>query len=371
MAERREVVSDETGQLGAVLARVAEFVARGEVAGAGLAVARGGRLVAEGYWGQARPEQAAGPDILWPLASISKLYTAAAVMALVERGELTLSQPVSRFLPELAGEGREAITLRQLLTHTSGLIYESPQMEQVLLRHTPLDGILDEAYGHPLLFAPGAGYSYSDFGIGLAGRVAARAAGTPFPELVRELVLDPAGLEQTFMPPPAAAYARVATVAGVFAFGTDAAMYNSPYALALGHPAFGAVASVRDLLRFGLLFGPASGGHRILSEATIRAMTTDQTGGEARDHLSGLRRPWGLGFSVRASASQLGLGDLTSPSAFGHPGASGCTLVIDPSYDLALAYVSNQHGLSGWERWNARLDTVVNGVLAALTRRPG
>ncbi|HET7034724.1 MAG TPA: serine hydrolase domain-containing protein, partial [Thermomicrobiaceae bacterium] len=291
MAQRRDEVSDETGRLAPVFERVAGFVTRGEVAGAGLAVALGGRVVAEGYWGLARPERPAGPEILWPLASTSKLYTAATVMALVERGELTLAQPVSRVLPELAGEGREAITLRQLLTHTSGLIYESPEMEQVLLGHTPLDGILDEAYRHPLLFPPGTGYSYSDFGIGLAGRLAARAAGRPFPELVRALVLEPAGLEQTFMPPPPEEYPRVASVAGVFAFGTDAAMYNSPYALALAHPAFGAVASVRDLLRFGLLFAPTPGGdRRIFSSATIRTMTSDQTGGVARDHASGLRR---------------------------------------------------------------------------------
>lgn len=361
-----EQLSDITGRLGALGARIAGYVAAGEIGGSALAVAVGGERVAEGYWGLARPDREAGPDTLWPLTSASKLYTAATVMALVERGDLTLSTPVRGLMTQFAREGREATTLRHLLTHTSGLVYESPEMEQVLLRRTPVAGILDEAFEHPLLFTPGTAFSYSDFGIGLAGRAAALATGKPFPELVRELVLKPGGLEDTFMPPPAEEYGRVARVAGVLGEGTDAAMYNSPYALQLAHPAFGTVASVRDLLRFGLLFAQ-KGERRILSGATVAAMTTDQTA-DVRDAVTGLRRPWGLGFSLKGTASQFGMGDITSPPAFGHPGASGVTLVVDPVYDVALAYASNTHGLVDWERWNSRLTTVVNGVLAALTR---
>lgn len=362
-----EQLVDGTGRLGQLGARIAGYVGAGEIAGAALAVALGGEPVAEGYWGMSRPDRAAGPDTLWPLASASKLYTAAVVMALVERGDLTLSLPLRALLPRFAADGREATTLKHLLTHTSGLIYESPEMEAVLLRRTPLAGILDEAFAHPLLFTPGTAFSYSDFGIGLAGLAASRAAGKPFPELVGELVLAPAGLADTFMPPPSAEYGRVAQVAGVLAEGTDAAMYNSPYALDLAHPAFGTVATVRDLLRFGLLFAPR-GGRRILSEASVAVMTTDQTG-EARDAVTGLCRPWGIGFSLKGTASQLGLGDISSPPSFGHPGASGVTLVVDPVHDVALAYASNTHGLVDWERWNARLTAVVNSVLAALTRR--
>ncbi len=359
-------------RLAPVLVRVERFVREGEVDGAALAVAVGGELVAETYVGQAAPGRPAAPDTLWPLASTSKLYTTAAVLALVERGELTLSTPVQAVLPEFEGEGKEQVTLRHLLTHTSGLIYESPTMEEILRRQTPLEEIVDEASVHPLQFAPGTRFGYSDFGIALAARLATTVTRQPFPALVRALVLDPGDLRETFMPPAPADYPRVANVVGSLAYGTDSAMYNSPYALALAHPAFGTVASVRDLLRFGLLFAP-SGERRILSEATIRAMTTDQTGGAVQGSLVGLtpetRQPWGLGFAVRGSSGAAGLGDLTSPSAFGHPGASGCTLVVDPEYDLTIAFVSNRHLRTGPERWLFRLDAVVNGVVAALTRR--
>lgn len=359
---------DETGLLGAIRDRMERFVAACELDGIALAVALGGRIVAEVYVGMAAPNRPADDTTLWPLASISKVYTAAAVMALVERGDLTLSLPVRALLPAFDGDGRENVRLGHLLTHTSGLIYESPRMEELLRERTPLAVIVDEAYTHPLLFAPGTKQSYSDYGYALAGRMAETAMGTSFPELIRTLVLEPARLCDTFLPPGEGEYGRLAYVSGVLAEGTDGAMYNSPYALSLAHPAFGVVASARDLLRFGLLFAP-HGERRILSDATVAAMTTPRTPSAILDSLDRFsphgQAPWGLGFSV---GGYPGTGeDLVSPAAFGHDGASGCELVVDPAYDLAIALVSNRHILSGSDRWHYRLGSIVNGVLAALT----
>ena len=359
-----------TRRLGAVVARIERFVRDGEIDGGALAVAVEGEVVAETYFGEAAPGRMANIETLWPLASISKVYTAAAVMAMVERGDLTLGTFVREIIPSFGGAGREAVTVRHLLTHTSGLIYESPMMEDVLRRKLTIEAIIDEAFVHPLQFVPGSRFSYSDFGIGLAGRVAATVSGISFPDLVRLFVLEPGGLRETHLPPAPADYGRLAQVVGALAEGTESAQYNSPYALALGHPAFGAVASVRDLLRLGLRF--SKGNKRpILSGATIRAMTTDQSGG-VHGNLIGLGpdgpRPWGLGFALGGSVPTLGFGDLTSRAAFGHPGATGCTLVVDPTHDLALAFVSNRHLRTNLARFNMRLDIVVNGVLAAVTR---
>jgi CubicO group peptidase (beta-lactamase class C family) len=80
-------------------------------------------------------------------------------MALVERGALLLSTPVHAVLPDFRGDGREAITLRHLLTHTSGLVYESPEMEQRLIAQTPIEAMIDEAYTYPLMFSPGTKHS--------------------------------------------------------------------------------------------------------------------------------------------------------------------------------------------------------------------
>jgi beta-lactamase class C len=291
-------------------------------------------------------------------------------MALVEQGAITLGTPVGEILPRFAGAGRDAVTLRHLLTHTSGLPYESPAMEAVLLRKAAVDEILDEAYDVPLRFPPGVRFGYSDFGIGLVGRIVSNVAGEPFPLALRHLVIEPAGLAETFAPPPPELYPRVAHVVGSLADGTDAAMYNSAYALALAHPAFGVVASVADLLRFGRLFTPDPP-RRFLSAATVRAMTTDQTGGRATGSILGLvpdaPRPWGLGFTLRGLQNELGFGDLSSPASYGHPGASGCTLVVDPAAGIVLAFVSNRHLNPDPRRFASRLDAVVNAVVAALT----
>ncbi len=356
--------------LSGVKERIERFIDDREITGAGLAVSHHGKLVAEWYSGQAAADLPAGPDVLWPLASISKLYTAVAVMALVERGDLTLSMPVHTLLPEFTGDGREQVRLRHLLTHTSGLIYESPQMEERLLAQTPIDEIVDEAYSHPLLFKPGTGFEYSDFGVALAGRMASVVTGLSFPELIRTLVLEPGKLEKTFMPPPASEYGRVAHVTGSLGYGTDGAMYNSSYGLQLAHPAFGTVSSVTDLLRLGLLFAPGAD-NPLVSEATATAMVVDQTGGMARGSIAGIElplpQPWGLGFELNFTAGGFGLAEIGSPATFGHAGASGCVLAVDPVNEIALAFVSNGHANIDMNRWFFRLSSVTNGVFAALT----
>lgn len=361
---------DATQRLGAVFARMERF-AGGEFRGAALAVALGGDQVAEWYAGEAAPGLASGEDVLWPLASISKSYTAAAIMALVERGDLTLTLPVHALLPAFGGEGREAVRLGHLLTHTAGLIYESPRMEELLRQHTPLAAIVDEAYTHPLLFPPGTRYSYSDFGYALAARMAEVAAGRPFPDIVREVLLVPGGLTNTFLPPPPGDYGGIARVEGSLAYGSDGAMYNSPYALALAHPAFGFVATAADLLRFGLLLAPG-GRQRVLSGAAIHAMTADRTSvltlegqGGAFPHVP---ESYGLGLSV-GSYPDLAGADLLSSSGFGHDGASGCMLLVDPAANLTMAFVSNRHFSVNPDRWRYCLGSLANGVLAALTHR--
>jgi CubicO group peptidase (beta-lactamase class C family) len=291
-------------------------------------------------------------------------------MALVERGVISLGITVRSILPEFDGDGRETVTLRHLLTHTSGVIYESPEMEQRLIDQTPIDEIIDEAYTWPLQFPPGTKLSYSDYGYALAGRVAARVAGMSFPDLVRTTVLEPAGLTDTYMPPPRSEYGRLAYVEGPLAEGTPGAMYNSPYALDLAHPAFGTVSTVADLLRFGLLFDPNSG-TRIFSEATVRTMTTDQTNGNTLGALgerdSGAPMRWGIGFMIKG---QVGWGaDLASPATFGHGGASGCSLQVDPVNEVAVAYVSNKHARTGREPFTIRQQTITNVAIACLTRR--
>lgn len=361
---------DATGRLGPVFEVLDRFVAEGQVNGAAVAVAWKGERVGEHHAGNAREGAPASAETIWPLASISKVYTAAMVMALVERGLLTLSMPVSLVLPELTGDSKESITFRHLLTHTSGLVYESPEMEQRLLNQTPMEDLIAEAYTYPLQFEPGTRHAYSDYNYLLAGHAASVAADKPFADLVREHVLEPGGLADTWMLPSDAVAPRLARVVGPLAEGTDGDMYNSPYGLGLAHPAFGACATVSDLMRFGLLFAPGSE-RRILSDATVRTMTTDQTGGSTPGSFPGTggerTMPWGIGFDVKGERG-IG-GDITSNRTFGHGGATGCILRIDPEDDIVIAYVSNTHARTGRVPFTRRQVSVVNSVTAALTRR--
>lgn len=360
---------DSTGRLAPLQALLDRLIAEKQVNGASVAVAQGGVQVAELYAGDAAPNRPAAADTLWPLASISKLYTTAVVMTLIEQGFLTLSMTVRSVLPQFDGDGKESVTLRQLLTHTSGLVYESPEMEQRMLEHASIDEITDDAYTLPLLFTPGTQLSYSDYNFALAGRIASVVSGRSFTDLVREMVLEPGKLGDTFMPPPSSEYDRLAHVVEPMGYGTDSDMYNSAYAMNLAHPAFGTVATVSDLLRFGLLF-VSNSPQQLFSAATTRTMTTDQTGGNIPGAGFGAEpvapRPWGLGFMVKG-ATGFG-GDLLSPATFGHGGASGCILQVDPTNDIAIAYVSNKHARTGREPFTKRQMSVCNVTAAALTR---
>jgi CubicO group peptidase (beta-lactamase class C family) len=358
---------DTSGGLERALRLLQGFVDRGETLGVALAIGVDGQLAGEAHVGHARPGVPAGQQTLWPLASISKLYTAAAVMSLVERGEVTLATPICSVLPRFSGGEKERVCLWHLLTHTSGLIYEAPEMAELLERQTALDAIVDEVYERPLLFTPGARHSYSDLGYALAGRVAAAIADMPFPDLVRGRVLEPAGLTQTGMPPRVDDLPRVAHVAGSMAYGTPGAMYNTPYALGLAHPAFGTVASVGDLLRFGLSF--ANGGPRFLSAATIRAMTTNQLGPWVTTWDAGVvgAPSWGLGFMLRGQFGPAPhAGDLLPAGAFGHGGASGCALYCSPLDGITIAFVSNQHASTDFNGFARRISSVLNVVMASM-----
>src|SRR5262249_34522921 len=144
------------------------------------------------------------------------------------------------------------------------------------------DALIDEGYGAPLLFRPGAGFQYSDYAYGLAGRVAATVAGQDFAAVVRALVLEPMALAAPFMRPRDGGADRIAAVRGGFNDGPDGAMYNSASGRSLAHPAFSAVASLGDAVTFLRHFAP--GGPRVLAKPTVRAMTSVQTAGAPGEH---------------------------------------------------------------------------------------
>jgi CubicO group peptidase (beta-lactamase class C family) len=284
----------------------------------------------------------------------------------VELGEITLNTLASHIIPEFTGNGREEIRLRHLLTHTSGLIYESPQMESRLEAQTPFAQLLEEALAAPLLFKPGSSLAYADYNTLIAGEVAARVMGVPLPDLVQTLILEPMNLHSTFFPTPPEQDWRVALVRGVMAEGSSGAMYNSRYARGLPHPAFAVTATARDVMNFLLHFSPS--GKRVLSSATVKAMTRDQTGlvhgvhpsMKGYDHTAPM--PWGFGWALQTREVPALLCELSSFSTFGHGGASGCEIFCDPQEDVCVVVLSNSHLRRGREPWYRRLQSLMNAA---------
>ena len=354
---------------------VRHHIDSGGFTGAAVVATKRNEIVLEHYAGNAAPGLVSSANVLWPIASISKMYAVSAILSLVERGEITLNTLASDLLPKFKGEGRETIRLRHLLTHTSGLIYESPEMEQRLIDQTPLENLLEEAYSAPLLFKPGNCFKYADYNTLLAGRMAEVITCQSLPELVKALVLEPMKLHDTFFPTPEEEDARVAVVRGALAEGTEGAMYNSRYARSLAHPAFAVTATAGDLVKFASHFAP--GGPRIHSEATVRAMTTNQTGVVTGIHptMKGYDEqasmPWGLGFALQTEWVPALLCELASFKTFGHGGASGCQVMVDPENEIIVAVLTNTHLNTGREAWYRKLQSLINvSFIQALEAKP-
>jgi CubicO group peptidase (beta-lactamase class C family) len=166
------------------------------VPSASVAVVRNGRLAYANAYGAAsfEPRVAATPDMRYAIGSISKQFTAAAILLLQQEGKLSLDDPVSRFIPGLT-RGNE-VTVRQLLSHTSGYQDFWPQdyvMPMMLESITP-QSIANRWAKQPLDFDPGTRWQYSNTNYTLAGMVVEKAAGMPFFQFLRTRILAPLGL---------------------------------------------------------------------------------------------------------------------------------------------------------------------------------
>jgi CubicO group peptidase (beta-lactamase class C family) len=250
-----------------------------------------------------------GGDV-FPVASVTKLMTSLAALAAVESGRLGLDQPV----PEAtrAGGGEE-VTVRHLLAHTGGFPFEPP--------------------GRPR--PPGQRRIYSNVGFRLLAEAVADAAGVSFPTWLSSSVLDPLGMSAT----------RLGRRRGVD-----------------GDPAAGVASSLDDLVRLARCL--LDGGAPVVGPELFDEATTVQFPGLA-GLVPGVGRfdpcDWGLGFELHDSKRPHWMGDRRSAAAFGHFGASGCFLWVDPDAGLAAAAVTDRSfdddkwAMATWPAWSDRL----------------
>jgi len=278
--------------------------------------------------------KAGTPDTIFLIASITKPMTATGVMVLADRGELSLADPVKRFIPEFSTGARSGITIRNLLTHTSGLPDQLPENVALRKRHAPLSEFVDRAIRTPLLFEPGAKVSYQSMGFLLAAEVARRITGTPFPRFLLREVFQPLAMNRTALglgrfSIPETAQCQVDEAPGLYGGGSADEKpwhWNSPYWRNLAAPWGGAHSTGPDIARFLTSFLRPDGA--VLKEATAKAMIVNQT--------EGLNRPWGLGFMVKPGS----FGSACSPKAFGHSGSTGTIAWADPASTLVCVVLT-------------------------------
>ncbi|RZA30805.1 MAG: class A beta-lactamase-related serine hydrolase [Lysobacteraceae bacterium] len=286
------------------------------------------------------------PDTVFDAASLSKvLSTAPSVLLLAEEGKLDLEAPLVRYFPECANGGKEAITVRQLLTHSSGLPAGLPAKPA----WQGIDAAHRLACAQIATHAPGSLFRYSDINYILLGRLVERVAGMPLERFAQERIFTPLGMADTgYRPLERMAAGRIApTQRG----GAEASLHadlapnqllagvvHDPTVRRIGGVAgsAGVFSTARDVARFGRMLagGGQLDGVRILSTDSVRLLTTAQSPGGLA-----LR---GMGMDIDSPYAQRPRGTVFPVGSYGHTGFTGCILWVDPQSRTFYVFLSNR-----------------------------
>ncbi len=336
---------ERVGRIHTVLAAA---VADGRVPGAALQIGRAGRFLAPRAFGRMGPAATAAPtqpDTIFLTASVTKPLTVTAVMLLVERGQLLLDDPVYTLLPEFGNRGKQAITVRQLMTHTSGLPDMVPNNLQLRQAHAPLAEFYRQIFELEPLFAPGTHIQYQSCGTATLAALAERLTGMSLPDFLQQEIFAPLSMHDTALGVQNLPQDRIAHVnVGPDMLGTDWG-WNTPYWWRLGAPWGGMFSTVRDMARCCQMFlnGGELEGVRVLSPATVQAMTADQTSSQpALPAEIRAQQAWGLGWRQMPTSTWSYGGNLLAPGSYGHGGATGTVVWVDPTRQIVCALFTNE-----------------------------
>lgn len=349
-----EAVALSTPRLEQMNQVIAESLAKRELPGAVVLVARKGRVVWRKAYGSRMVEpvtEPMTPDTIFDVASLTKVVaTATSIMILVERGKVRLSDPVSNYIPELKGEGRDRITIELLLTHRSGYAPDFDLKE----RWTGYAEAVKRLISEPLRNPPGTRFVYSDIGYIALGEVVRRVSGTTLDKFARQNIFIPLGMRDTGFRPSGLVGKRIAPTEkrrGQMNYLGDSAanvglegeqwlrgQVHDPTSYRMngiaGHA--GLFSTVDDLAVYSqmILGGGQYRGVRILGPLSVTEMTRPRLVTEA-----GWTR--GLGWDINTSFST-NRGDLFPLGSFGHTGFTGTSIWIDPATSMFVVFLSNR-----------------------------
>ena len=332
---------------------VQPFVEKHELAGAVMLLADREKVIsleAVG-WADVEAQQPMKTDSMFWIASQSKPITAAALMILVDEGKVQVDDPVEKYLPEFRGQmlqvekdddhvllkrPRHPITVKEVLSHTSGLPFKSA-LEEPTLDLFPLSARVRSYAMTPLIFEPGTQYQYSNAGINTAARIIEVVTGQSFEQFLDERLFKPLGMTDTTFWPTEAQAARIAKAykPGQNKQGLEATPISQLYypltdrTQRFPMPAGGLFSTAHDVCRFYqmLLSGGELDGKRYLTEASVKVLTSRQTPTD-------LQQSYGFGFSV-------------SPTQFGHGGAYSTNTTAHTDRGLITLWLVQHAGFPG------------------------
>ncbi len=355
-------------RFGAIAPAMQEFVDKGEAAGIVTLIADKDRILhlnAVGKSDLAQDRRMRTDDIFW-IASMSKPITAACIAILADDGKLQFDDPLAKYLPEFANlvvsqNGQTVapsrpVTLRDMMTHTSGLGEMTVRDPHLTLAETSR-----KLAQQPLRFQPGTRWAYSTAGIDILGRVVEAVSGMPFDQFLQARILDPLGMKDTGfwiaperLPRWAHSY-RWNAQAKELEETTISYLYNTPVT-DRGRPPLGGAglfSTAGDIARFYqmMLNRGALNGKRVLKPETVAEMTRKQTG--ALDARPGM--PWGLGFCIVEDPSKMAANSVLSPNSFGHGGAFSTQSWADPTRNLIRIVMFERDGKGNPDNSDVRI----------------
>ena len=361
-AKPEEVGLDPT-LLSGIDQAVGRALHEGALPGCVILILRQGKVVYHKAFGyrQVLPEKMPMElDTVFDLASLTKpVATASSIMLLVEQGRLRLAEPVYHYLPEFKPH-KEAITIRHVLLHVSGLVADNPLADY---HQGPQEAWRRICHLEPLA-PPGARFIYSDVGYIVLGRLVEQVSGQRLDEFFRKQVADPMGMKWTGFVPPASWREKIAPTEYLgreLLHGT----VHDPRARALGGIAghAGLFSTAGDLARFAsmVLNDGLFDGRRILSVGAVRLMT------HPHRVPGGLR---GLGWDVDTRFSH-NRGELFGPdTGFGHTGFTGTSMWIDRPSQMAVIFLSNRVHPHGKGQVNALRHQVATLAARSIAQAP-
>ncbi|MGM9485528.1 serine hydrolase domain-containing protein [Roseateles sp. NT4] len=323
-------------------AAVERFIAQGQLPGAAVWIERVGHGSHHRAYGQRAVDPQPEPldeTTVFDAASLTKpVVTATLVQLLRERGQLDVEAPLQRYLPGCGGEAKAAITLRQLLTHSSGLPSGLPRNGAG--DWAGKDDALRIACELTLAALPGTQFRYSDVNFILLGLIVERVAGLPLEQFADQSLFQPLSMKDSgYLPLRRMSAARIAPTERMADGQVLRGEVHDPTARKMGGVAghAGLFTTTADLARFARMLlagGVAADGRRLLSAESVALLTTPQSPPDIAEKRS-------LGWDI-ASPYARPRGSLYPPTSFGHTGFTGCAFWLDPGSHSFFVLLSNR-----------------------------